>query len=151
MALLARAQVAVVVIVLRWYPETAHRELEDLNPEDADRSIRDGVRLASTRWPSGHPEEADMGYGLAAYDLDLVSWRSATRAVYRSPPTLLVRARHRPGVVGPAHGVVRVAAPSCGPAYLPCARVRRNRRAGREPRPEPGDNVDLSLLGAEGG
>ena len=35
MALLACAQVLVVVIVLRWYPETAHRELEDLNPEDA--------------------------------------------------------------------------------------------------------------------
>jgi MFS family permease len=34
MALLASAQVAVIVIVLRWYPETAHRELEDLNPVD---------------------------------------------------------------------------------------------------------------------
>ena len=33
--LLALAQIAVVAIVLRWYPETAHRELEDLNPEDA--------------------------------------------------------------------------------------------------------------------
>jgi hypothetical protein len=35
MALLASAQLAVVLIVLLWYPETAHRELEDLNPEDA--------------------------------------------------------------------------------------------------------------------
>ena len=35
MALLASAQLAVVVIVLLWYPETAHRELEELNPEDA--------------------------------------------------------------------------------------------------------------------
>jgi MFS family permease len=34
MALLASAQVLVVVIVLRWYPETAHRELEELNPVD---------------------------------------------------------------------------------------------------------------------
>jgi hypothetical protein len=34
MALLASAQVLVIVIVLRWYPETAHRELEDLNPVD---------------------------------------------------------------------------------------------------------------------
>jgi MFS family permease len=34
MALLALAQIAVVVIVLSWYPETAHRELEDLNPLD---------------------------------------------------------------------------------------------------------------------
>jgi MFS family permease len=34
MALLASAQVVVIVIVLRWYPETAHRELEDLNPMD---------------------------------------------------------------------------------------------------------------------
>jgi MFS family permease len=32
--LLALAQLAVVAIVLRWYPETAHRELEDLNPLD---------------------------------------------------------------------------------------------------------------------
>jgi hypothetical protein len=37
MALLASAQVAVIVIVLRWYPETAHRELEDLNPMDRVR------------------------------------------------------------------------------------------------------------------
>ena len=34
MGLLASAQIAVVVIVLLWYPETAHRELEDINPED---------------------------------------------------------------------------------------------------------------------
>ncbi len=34
MALLASAQVLVVVVVLLWYPETAHRELEDINPED---------------------------------------------------------------------------------------------------------------------
>jgi len=34
MALLASAQILVIVIVLRWYPETAHRELEDLNPMD---------------------------------------------------------------------------------------------------------------------
>ena len=39
MALLASAQVIVVIIVLRWYPETAHRELEDLNPEDAVRRV----------------------------------------------------------------------------------------------------------------
>ena len=35
MLLLASAQIVVVVIVLRWYPETAHRELEELNPVDA--------------------------------------------------------------------------------------------------------------------
>jgi hypothetical protein len=35
MGLLASAQLLVVVIVLRWYPETAHQELESLNPEDA--------------------------------------------------------------------------------------------------------------------
>jgi MFS family permease len=40
MALLASAQVAVIVIVLRWYPETAHRELEDINPEDAVSPVR---------------------------------------------------------------------------------------------------------------
>jgi MFS family permease len=37
MALLASAQVVVIVIVLRWYPETAHRELEELNPMDRVR------------------------------------------------------------------------------------------------------------------
>lgn len=35
MGMLAAAPLAVVVIVLRWYPETAHRELEELNPLDA--------------------------------------------------------------------------------------------------------------------
>ena len=35
MALLALGQVVVVVTVLTSFPETAHRELEDLNPEDA--------------------------------------------------------------------------------------------------------------------
>jgi MFS family permease len=34
MAMLASAQLAVVAVVLIWYPETAHRELEDINPED---------------------------------------------------------------------------------------------------------------------
>lgn len=38
MAMLASAQLVVVVVVLCWYPETAHRELEDLNPEDAVRT-----------------------------------------------------------------------------------------------------------------
>ena len=31
---LALAQILVVAIVLRWFPETAHRELEELNPID---------------------------------------------------------------------------------------------------------------------
>jgi MFS family permease len=35
MALLASAQLVVIVVVLRWYPETAHQELEALNPQDA--------------------------------------------------------------------------------------------------------------------
>ena len=35
MALLASMQLVVVAVVLRWYPETAHRELEELNPVDA--------------------------------------------------------------------------------------------------------------------
>ena len=34
LGVLALGQVAVAVIVLRWFPETAHRELEELNPED---------------------------------------------------------------------------------------------------------------------
>jgi MFS family permease len=33
---LATAQIAVVAIVLLWFPETAHHELEDLNPIDRD-------------------------------------------------------------------------------------------------------------------
>jgi MFS family permease len=41
MGLLASAQLLVVVIVLRWYPETAHQELEALNPEDAVSPIGD--------------------------------------------------------------------------------------------------------------
>lgn len=35
MGLLALAQVVVVIMVLMSFPETAHRELEELNPEDA--------------------------------------------------------------------------------------------------------------------
>jgi MFS family permease len=34
MALMGVGQLVVVVLVVAWYPETAHRELEDLNPED---------------------------------------------------------------------------------------------------------------------
>ncbi len=40
MALLASAQIIVIVIVLRWYPETAHQELETLNPEDDVSPVR---------------------------------------------------------------------------------------------------------------
>jgi MFS family permease len=40
---LASAQVAVVLIVLLRFPETAHRELEELNPEDARAAIAAGV------------------------------------------------------------------------------------------------------------
>lgn len=32
---LSTAQIVVVLVVLRWFPETAHRELEDINPLDA--------------------------------------------------------------------------------------------------------------------
>lgn len=40
MALLGLGQLAVVVIVLAWYPETAHRELEELNPLDRVPRVR---------------------------------------------------------------------------------------------------------------
>jgi MFS family permease len=40
MALLASAQVVVIVVVLRFYPETAHQELETLNPEDSVSPVR---------------------------------------------------------------------------------------------------------------
>jgi methionine-rich copper-binding protein CopC len=33
--MMALAQVVVTIIVLTSYPETAHRELEEMNPEDA--------------------------------------------------------------------------------------------------------------------
>lgn len=39
--LLACAQLAVIVVVLRYYPETAHQELEVLNPEDAGPRVAD--------------------------------------------------------------------------------------------------------------
>jgi MFS family permease len=35
MGMLATGQLAATVLVLVAYPETAHRELEELNPEDA--------------------------------------------------------------------------------------------------------------------
>ena len=54
-----------VVIVLRWYPETAHRELEDLNPRTPptgpltgrSRSGLDGVRHPPVA--DGHREKED--------------------------------------------------------------------------------------------
>ena len=48
--LLAGAQLAVVVIVLRWYPETAHQELEALNPVDA-ATERPGPTASDTQRP----------------------------------------------------------------------------------------------------
>jgi len=39
MATMAIGQVIVTVLVVAFYPETAHRELEDLNPEDRDISL----------------------------------------------------------------------------------------------------------------
>jgi MFS family permease len=39
MAMLALGQVVVVILVVTSYPETAHRELEELNPEDAALTI----------------------------------------------------------------------------------------------------------------
>ena len=39
--LVALGQIVVVIVVLRWLPETAHRSLEDLNPEDAAPSGTD--------------------------------------------------------------------------------------------------------------
>lgn len=46
MAILASAQLVVIVVVLRWYPETAHQELESLNPEDAPPAGAAGGRPA---------------------------------------------------------------------------------------------------------
>jgi MFS family permease len=43
---LSTAQIAVVFVVLRWFPETAHRELEELNPLDAAESLRAAAPVA---------------------------------------------------------------------------------------------------------
>ena len=43
--LVALGQIVVVVVVLRWFPETAHRTLEDLNPEDAEAAANDTTPL----------------------------------------------------------------------------------------------------------
>jgi hypothetical protein len=40
MALLAIGPLIVAALVLTLYPETAHRELEELNPEDAAIAAR---------------------------------------------------------------------------------------------------------------
>jgi hypothetical protein len=40
---LATAQLAVVVVVLLWLPETAHQELETLNPMDAAADTTSGT------------------------------------------------------------------------------------------------------------
>ena len=49
MALLALGQVVVVTMVLASYPETAHQELEALNPEDAASPIRQPLRQTDAR------------------------------------------------------------------------------------------------------
>jgi MFS family permease len=56
MALLASAQLVVIVVVLRWYPETAHQELEALNPEDAGQvspTAGPGTVARGDRWVHG--------------------------------------------------------------------------------------------------
>ena len=55
---LALAQFAVVAVVLLWLPETAHRELEDLNPLDAVRADprpTDGAALLHDDPRTGDP------------------------------------------------------------------------------------------------
>ncbi len=41
--LVALGQVVVVFIVLTQFPETAHRTLEDLNPEDSHPPVRPAI------------------------------------------------------------------------------------------------------------
>ncbi|HEX2700548.1 MAG TPA: MFS transporter [Acidimicrobiales bacterium] len=43
MALLALGPLALAILVMTSYPETAHTELEDLNPEDAPMPLTDGA------------------------------------------------------------------------------------------------------------
>ena len=49
MAILAAGPILTAVLVLTRYPETAHRELEDLNPEDARRTTPPPTRGADQR------------------------------------------------------------------------------------------------------
>jgi len=54
-AVLAFAPILVVVLILAFYPETAHKELEELNPEDAapphdDRAASSGLSSSSSLW-----------------------------------------------------------------------------------------------------
>ena len=50
LALLSIGPLLMAVLVLVAYPETAHRELEDLNPEDLPPEVRDPIS-SSTRPP----------------------------------------------------------------------------------------------------
>ena len=62
--MLACAQVLVVVIVLRWYPETAHQELETLNPLDrAEAPLRRGSAAGSLRRDPGRATGWVAGFG----------------------------------------------------------------------------------------
>ena len=50
--LLAIGQLVVALIVLRWFPETAHRELEELNPQDrVERDAVGGAAEAGSETP----------------------------------------------------------------------------------------------------
>lgn len=56
MSVLLIGTLVVTLIVWRTYPETAHRELEDINPDDRDSISHPGfdgpTEVADRRWPS---------------------------------------------------------------------------------------------------
>jgi MFS family permease len=57
LAVLAIGPLLMAVVVLAWFPETARRELEDLNPEDRGPPDRSGKVAA----PVGDPDEGPAG------------------------------------------------------------------------------------------
>ena len=58
---LATAELAVVFVVLVWLPETAHKELEELNPLDADVTAISARRAGLEAGGAGLRADADAG------------------------------------------------------------------------------------------
>ncbi len=64
-AVLVVAPILVVVLILAFYPETAHKELEELNPEDAAPPHDDRAALAELdeEWTEVHEQHAHFHLG----------------------------------------------------------------------------------------
>jgi len=66
-AVLAFSPILVVILILAFYPETAHKELEELNPEDASPPHDDPSALAELdeEWAEVHEQHAHLHLGHA--------------------------------------------------------------------------------------